>query len=146
MTTNPTLMNATNNFIALNSTFGLFNLTCYVMKTIYNHMIQYEIRIPESPDDYEYRRVAFRSRIEWKKILDGIRGNTLIEHVFERLIKSVDFNLTPPYRPGYKRFVNAAIIALPYLNTRHQLKMNISSDFGNKKWRWLTSVEFENGN
>lgn len=82
------------------------NFTFTTFDSIENIFIYFEVRVQESDDDTKYLRTLFRSSIDGRKFLGGVRGNILISRVFDTVTKNADFELSLPKSPGTYSFIN----------------------------------------
>lgn len=88
----------------------LLNVTLDIYKAVQNVFVDFQIRLPESSDDNNYRTVFFRSKINAKKILQGVRGNFLITLFVDTIVKSLDFDLTFPMKKVRRKLIFSAKI------------------------------------
>lgn len=76
----------------------LLNAIIDLYKAVQNVFVDYQIRLPETPNDNNYKTVFFRSKINAKKVLQGVRGNILITLLVDTIVKSLDFELKFPMK------------------------------------------------
>lgn len=68
------------------------------LANIQNVIADAQWRLPDSADDNKYEKIFFRTRVNVKKILQGVRGNFLITLFVDSVLKSVDFELKFPMK------------------------------------------------
>jgi hypothetical protein len=76
----------------------VMNITADLLNPINNLFIIAEFRLSESATDRNYEKVLFRSNLDGKKLLKGIRGNYLISLYVDILTRSADFKLAFPFK------------------------------------------------
>lgn len=69
----------------------VMNVTADLYQTIENLFIDSEVRLEESPGDRNYGKIFFRSKMDGRKVLQGVRGNYLISILVDLVLKSMDF-------------------------------------------------------
>lgn len=67
------------------------NITVELYQPIDNVFIAAELRLPESQGDRSYGKMYFRTRLDAKKLLKGVRGHMLISLFFDLITESMDF-------------------------------------------------------
>lgn len=75
------------------------NITIEFFKQIYNAFYYIEIRAAESKTDTNYQRILMRTSIDCQRLIKGVRGNALISHFVDPIIKSMDYDFKFPMKP-----------------------------------------------
>lgn len=69
----------------------MINTTADLYQPINNLFINLEVRTPQFPENKNYGKIIFRTRLDGIKILKGVRGNYLISLFADFMIRSMDF-------------------------------------------------------
>lgn len=57
---------------------------------VQNIFVKFQWRVPESHGDEKYEKIFFRTNTNLKRVLEGVRGNSIIALVADVILKSVD--------------------------------------------------------
>lgn len=143
MKSDPNLMNCTISISNDSVGNSVVNASYYIMRTVYNHIVLFEFRLPESTGDIEYRRIVFRSKLDFSKLIKGVRGNSYIESFFKVILDHIDFEMKAPFYPGYYRFINLSIPDIFPFKTKFLIKINVTSIFARQKRKWIAYGEYK---
>lgn len=75
---------------------ALINARFEFYSNVQNVFIKLQIRLPETPNDSKYEKIFFQSNVNVRKVLEGVRGNSLISLVSDIILESMNENLTFP--------------------------------------------------
>lgn len=76
----------------VNGTFQLF-------KKVAKIVLYMKFKIAEDPEDKELKRVLLSTVCDAEKMFSGMQGNVLLRAFADRIQKSLDFELKPPFEP-----------------------------------------------
>lgn len=61
--------------------------------------IQMKINVPADKDDKNFQKEVFRNSIDYKRLLEGARGNYVVQVLVDNFFKSLDFEPKLPMMP-----------------------------------------------
>lgn len=102
-----------------------------------------EFRLPESNEDTKFLRILFRSSIDIRKFLSGIKGNFWLGWLLEPLLAAANFEVKFPLGKGTYRFINVTFPTekFPFKNIRAHGIFNISAKMSNRSKKvWIFTV------
>lgn len=66
---------------------------------IFNIYCSFEIRVAESPSDTKYQRILYRTSMDMKRILQGVRGNMMTSLIVDNILQKANFDFKLPLEP-----------------------------------------------
>lgn len=78
---------------------SLINARFEVFTAIKRLNIQMKINVPADKDDKNFQKEVFRNSIDYKRLLEGARGNYVIQVLVDNFFKSLDFEPKLPMMP-----------------------------------------------
>lgn len=123
----------------------VISCTVELFKVVENLKTEISINFPESPTDtkYLFLEQVFRTSINFKKMLQGINGNSIIRSIAEKLLNSLNFTFEFPIKPGLYKVSNLTYQGkfLPPISTlfREEVKTIVKLK-GQRKMNFLSLI------
>lgn len=95
----PQLLNITHNVISDGVNDALMSFTFNLLAKLENTLMYIQVNVPEDKQDEKYRKDLFKTRIDLKKMLDGVNSNFITKSIMEKFQESLEFEMKYPMVP-----------------------------------------------
>jgi hypothetical protein len=75
------------------------NFTLQLLQTLEKSMIYIQVYVPQDKQDEKYRKLIVKTRIDIKKMFDGVNSNFVSKMIMENLMRTIDIELKFPLKP-----------------------------------------------
>jgi fructose-bisphosphate aldolase class 1 len=93
------LMNETHDIVndGVHDSKASFTITTF--QTIEKALMYIQVNIPQDEQDEKYRKMVLKTRIDMKKMIDGVNSNFVTRMLMENWMKTIDTELKYPLKP-----------------------------------------------
>lgn len=119
------------------------NISFTIPNRMDNMFAYVEIGLPDSREDTKYLRTLFRSSIDTRRFLDGIKGNLWLGFLLEPFIKAATFEVKFPFEKGTYSFINVTFPTdmIPFKDIKARGTFNISAKMSNRPRKvWIFTI------
>jgi hypothetical protein len=95
----PKLINITHDMVNDGVHDTVSNFTVQILQTLEKSMMYIQVNVPQDKQDEKYRKLIVKTRIDMKKMLDGVNSNYVSRMIMENLMKTVNIELKFPMKP-----------------------------------------------